>query len=193
MKPVTMADVLDIAQYEKQRPALRPRYLEIKARRRSAVGAHLTLLWENRDTAWYQVEEMMRIERIVDDEAIRHELDTYNELVPGPGELKATLLIEYATAAERDVTLRELVGMERHVRLVIGGSHEVAAEFDTRQMSPEKLSSVQFVTFRLSDAPRAALLGGAPAEVVVDHPRHAARAALTPEVLAELRADLAAE
>jgi hypothetical protein len=192
MKPVTMADVLDIAQYEKQRPALRPRYLAIKTRRRSGVGPHMTLLWENRDTAWYQIEEMMRIERIVDEEAIRHEIDTYNELVPGPGELKATMLLEFPDVAERDARLRALVGMEHHVVLAIGGGHAAPAAFDTRQMSPEKLSAVQFVTFRPSDAARAALLAGAPVSVVVSHPAYSATAPLTAEVVAELRTDLLA-
>jgi hypothetical protein len=193
VKPVTMADVLDIAQYEKQRAALRPRYLEIKARRRSAVGEHMTLLWENRDTAWYQIEEMMRIERIVDEQAIRHEIDTYNDLVPGPGELKATMLLEFPEPGERDARLRALVGLEKHLGLLIDGRHPAAATFDTRQMSTEKLSSVQFVTFRLSDAARAALLAGASAEVVVTHAACAARAPLGAAVLEELKADLLAE
>lgn len=193
MKPVSIDDILDIAQYEKERPSLRPRFLEIKARRRSAVGPSMTLLWENRDTAWYQIEEMMRIERIVDEQAIRHEIDTYNDLVPGPGELKATMLLEFPDPAERDARLRALLGLEEHLRLLIDGRHPAAATFDTRQMSAEKLSSVQFVTFRLSDAARAALLAGASAEVVVTHPAYAARAVLGADVLAELKADLLAE
>jgi hypothetical protein len=192
MKPVSMDDVLDIAQYERQRATLRPRYLEIKERRRSPVGAHVTLLWENCDTAWYQIEEMMRIERIVEERAIRHEVDTYNELVPGPGELKATMLIEFPDQAERDARLRALVGLEDHVRLVLGGDLAVPATFDERQMSPERLSSVQFVTFRLGRDATALLLAGATVEVVVTHPAYGARATLAPAAVAELRADLLA-
>ena len=190
MKPVSLADILDIAQYEKQRHGLRPRYLDLKARRRVSVGPHMTLLWENRATAWYQIEEMMRIERIVDEQAIQREIDTYNDLVPGDGELKATILIEFPEVVERDAKLRELVGLERSVHLRVSGVHEVPAAFDTRQMSTEKLSSVHFVTFRLGDAARAALLAGAPAEVVVTHPAYRARTVLGPEVLAELVSDL---
>jgi hypothetical protein len=192
MRPVSLADILDIAQYEKQRPGLRPRYLELKARRRMSVGPHLTLLWENRDTAWYQIEEMMRIERIDDEEAIRHEIDTYNDLVPGDGELKATMLLELPEPAERDAKLRALTGLERCVHLRVGDAHDVRAGFDARQMNAEKLSSVQFVTFALGGDARSALLAGASAEMVITHPAYRASAPLGPGLLAELKADLLA-
>ncbi len=192
MNPISLDDILDIAQYEKQRHALRPRYLELKARRRVPVGPHMTLLWENRDTAWYQIEEMMRIERIVEEQAIQHEIDTYNDLVPGDGELKATMLIEVPDVAERDAKLRELVGLERSVHLRIGSDRAVPATFDTRQINAEKLSSVQFVTFHLGSDDRTALLAGAPVEVEVAHPAYRARTALGPELLEELKADLLA-
>lgn len=193
MKPLTVDDILDIALYEKRRAELRPRYIELKARRRTRIGDHLTLLWENRDTAWYQVEEMMRIERIVDDAAIRHEIETYNDLVPAAGELKATLLVEYPDAAERSARLRELVGLEDRLALRIGDTHVAPAAFDRRQIDDGKISSVQFVTFALSPDAAAALANGAPVSVEIDHPALHARAVVAPETLAELRADLAAQ
>jgi hypothetical protein len=192
MKPVTIDEILDIARYEKRRPELRPRAIELKARRRTPVGDHLTLLWENRDTAWYQIQEMLRIERIVDEDAIRHEIATYNELVPGDRELKATLLVEFPDPAERARRLRELVGLERHLRLRIGDAHVAHAAFDRRQIDEGKISSVQFVTFTLSPEAAAALAAGAAAVVEVDHPALRASGAIAPATLAELRSDLAA-
>jgi hypothetical protein len=97
-----------------RRPAL-------KDRRRVRVGEHLTFLFENRETVRYQIQEMMRIERIVDLPAIRHEVESYNELIPPAGGLSACLLIEYAAAEERDEKLRELLGLEEHVWLVVAG------------------------------------------------------------------------
>ena len=109
MRPIQLSEIKNIAEYEIEREALRPRMIALKDRRRIAVGDHLTLLFENRETVRYQIQEMMRIERMVKPEEIRHEVETYNELIPPPGGLSASLLIEYATAGERDVKLRELV------------------------------------------------------------------------------------
>ena len=91
-----------------------------KERRRLAVGSHLTFLFENTATVWYQIEEMIRSERMTDAAAIQHEIDTYNELIPARGEISATLLIEFAEAKERDAALRRLVGIEKHLWLKLG-------------------------------------------------------------------------
>ena len=193
MQPLAVNEILDIHEYEKSRAEIRGRFLALKERRRTLVGPHMTLLWENRETARYQVQEMMRIERIADADAIRHEVETYNELVPAAGQLKATLLIEYTDVAERDRALRALLGLERHVSLVVSGCEPVPAEVDTRQMSPERLSSVQFLTFTLPPTVRDALLAGRPAEVVVDHPAYRFAGAVGLATLAELQSDLRAE
>jgi hypothetical protein len=112
VRPVELSELKNIAEYELERPAWRPRVLALKERRRIDVGEHLTFLFENRETVRYQIQEMMRIERMVKTEDIAHEVATYNELVPKPGELSATLLIAYPSEEERDVMLRKLLGLE---------------------------------------------------------------------------------
>ncbi len=193
MKPITAHEVLPVTVYDRVRPLLRPLFIAEKDRRRLAVGEHLTLLFENRQTVWYQVHEMLRAERIFEDAAVNHEIATYNELIPKPGELSATLLIEYTDAAERDTELERLVGLERHLWMVVDGQR-VAGRFDLRQMSPGEISSVQFVAFALGDvvdAERFAELAGAGRIAIeVDHSHLAARAPLGATLGAVLAADL---
>lgn len=146
MKRITVDQVLSYQQWESVRPVLRPLFIVDKERRRLHVGEHVTLLFENAQSVWYQVEEMLRVERMTEPAAIRHEIDTYNALVPGGGELSATLLIEYEDADERDVALRRLIGLEKHLWLRVG-ERRVPAEFDAAQVGDEAVSSVQFVRF----------------------------------------------
>jgi hypothetical protein len=187
MKPIELFEIAHIADYEIERPSLRPRMIALKDRRRVRVGDHLTFLFENRDTVRYQIQEMMRIERITDATAIRHEVDTYNELIPRRGELSASLLIEYDSPAERDVALRDLLGLERHVWLAVGGLPPAQARFDTRQISTDRISSVQYIKFPLTPEQRAAWPAGA--RLAVDHPKYRAEQALTAAQLSELAQD----
>ena len=192
MKKVTFDDILPLADYERVRSILRPLFIHEKERRRLAVGSHLTFIFENSQTAWYQVEEMIRTERMTDRAAIQHEIDTYNELIPAPGELVATLLIEYAEAAEREAALRRLVGLERHLWLTLGAK-KIPASFDDRQMSSEKISAVQFVRFSLEGVGGAELLELArkgEAAIVADHPGLAARGAISGLVASSIAEDL---
>ena len=188
MQPVTVAEIKNIAEYELEREHWRPRVMALKEKRRVRVGDHLTFLFENHDTVRYQIQEMMRIERIVKPADIAHEVETYNELIPGAGELSATLLIEYETPAERDARLREMLGLEEHVWLVIGDLPPVRARFDTRQMSASRLSSVQYLKFALTPAHAAQFPGGA--RIFVDHPHYYADRALTLAEPTELTNDL---
>ena len=111
-------EVLDLVAYEKERPAIRAKMMEMKRPRRIAVGEHLTFLFENHDTVLYQVHEMMRAERMVHDDAIQHELDTYNGLLPSsPGALAVVLLVEYATAEEREEHLPNLLTLNEHLEI----------------------------------------------------------------------------
>ena len=186
MKRVERSEIQSIADYEKVRESIRPGLLEMKNRRRIRVGDHLTFLFENRDTVRYQVQEMMRIERIAGETEIQHELDTYNELIPAPGELSASLLIEYETPAERDVHLKQLLGLDQHIWIEAGG-HRSPAIFDDRQIGETRISSVQYVKFKLTKAQMDAWSGGA--SVVVDHPYYHFTRELTGAERAELGQD----
>ena len=192
--PVKRSEVLDIAQYEKARPEFRKKVLAEKEHRRVLVGEHFTFLFENHLTVLYQVQEMMRIERIVDDAAIQHEIDTYNELIPPAGGLAASLLIEYDDPAQRAVYLPRLLGVERHVWLCVGGLAPIAGSFDTRQLGQDRVSSVQYLTFALPEPHRRQWMELGQAGLVklkVDHPHYTHEAALTPAQAAALAQDLA--
>ena len=126
MQTIELSQIKNIAEYEAERESLRPAMMALKDRRRIRVGDHLTFLFENRETVRYQIQEMMRIERIVKPADIEHEIDTYNELIPRKGELSASLLIEYETPQEREVELRRLLGLDRHIWLEAGGERTPA-------------------------------------------------------------------
>jgi hypothetical protein len=187
MRPVNVSEVKNIAEYELLRPAWRPEIMALKEWRRVSLGEHFTLLFENRETVLYQIQEMMRIERIVKPEEIAHEVETYNELIPGPGELSATLLIEYETPEERALRLHALLGLESHIWLECAG-RRCQARFDDRQASAERLSSVQYVKFPLLPEQIAEFSRGA--QLIVDHPHYQAKWTLTPAQLCELHRDL---
>ncbi len=188
MRPIELSEVCNIAEYEGLRKQWRPQVMALKERRRIAVGEHLTFLFENRETVRYQIQEMMRIERITEPEAIAHEVATYNELIPQPGELSATLLIEYASAEERDVKLRELLGLEKHIWLAVNGTARIPARFDERQIATDRLSSVQYVKFRLSEEQVERWRQGV--SLICDHPAYRAERVLTKAELEELGQDL---
>jgi len=193
MKAVQRAQILPFEQYEKLRALLRPLFIAEKSRRRLAVGEHISLLFENVQTVWYQVQEMLRTERIASEEGIEHELDTYNELLPGPNELAATMLIEFTEQAQRDENLRKLAGLENHLSLLIGERRQ-KARFDLRQVSTERVSSVQFLRFPVGgiDAQTFAARA-AEGRIVVEvaHPQMAVRAPISGALAAALAEDLA--
>jgi hypothetical protein len=193
MQRVERSTILDYVSYEERRPALRERALAIKAKRRVHVGPHLTFLFENADTVRYQVQEMMRAERIVREADIQHELDTYNDLLGGPGELGCTLLIEIDDAEERAHKLAAWIELPSHVYVVVradnakdrarGAQERVYARFDERQVGRGRLSSVQYLKFALG--------GRVPLAVGCDHPGCEHETALGPEQVQALEQDLA--
>jgi hypothetical protein len=193
MKAVQRSQILPFEQYEKLRPLLRPLFIAEKNRRRLAVGEHMSLVFENAQTVWYQVQEMLRTERITADQGIEHELDTYNELLPGPNEVTATMMIEFTDGAQRDENLRKLAGLEDRIFLLIGDRRQ-KARVDLRQVSPERVSSVQFLRFSLGglDAQGFAA-SAAEGRVVIEitHPHMTVRAAVTGSLAAALGEDLA--
>jgi len=191
---VTRAEVLDSARYEQARPAFRGRALAEKEQRRVIVGEHFTFLFENHTTVLYQIQEMLRVERIVDAAAIQHEVDTYNELIPPPGGLGASLLIAYDDPAQRAYHLPRLLGIERHVWLRVGDLPPIPAVFDRRQIGEDRVSSVQYLTLQLEPAHRAQWLElGRAGRVTlrVDHPHYTHETALTPTQAEALAEDLA--
>jgi len=163
--------LLSLEAYARERNAFRARVMEHKKRRTVQLGDHLTLLFEDELTIRYQVQEMLRIERIFEEAGIQGELDAYNPLVPDGTNWKATMLIEYPDVDERKRMLERLKGVERETE--------------------EKTSSVHFLRFELAPDMRQALRKGAAISVGVDHPEYRARIELPPEVRASLAADLA--
>ncbi len=190
MKPLSAADIRSNRDYELSRDEVRRRILAVKAPRRIHVGSEATLLLENRQTLLYQIQEILRIERIEDPRAIRHEIDTYNELMPGSGELSGTLLLEYEDADVRNRRLAELVGIEKYLGVVIAGAESLAAVFDLRQMDAARVSAVHYVKFPIGQAAADAIHGGASVEFRIDHPALKARAVLDASQHAALLEDL---
>lgn len=183
MKRVERSELLDFATFEDERAALLPRVLAEKAARRLHVGEYLTFLFENAVTLRWQVQEMMRAERLVREKDIQHELDTYNELLGGPGELGCTLLVEIEDERERAEKLRRWTALPDHVYARLADGTRVAARVDDRQRILEKLSSVQYLKFPVG--------GAVPVAIGCDFAELRAETALTAEQRAALRADLA--
>jgi len=181
--------LLPLEAYARERGAFRARVLEHKKNRSVALGANVTLLFEDELTIRYQVQEMLRIERIFEEREIQHELDAYNPLVPDGGNWKATMLIEYPDADERRAMLGRLKGIERKVWVRVLGFAPVhaLADEDLERENEEKTSAVHFLRFELPEAQRRALREGAPLAIGVDHPEY--RAAFDP-VAAPVRAAL---
>jgi hypothetical protein len=194
MKKIVKDDILGLEEWKRARPVLRPVLIHEKERRRLGVGSHLTFLFENTATVWYQIEEMIRSEQLSDPAAIQHEIDTYNELIPPRGEISATLLIEFAEANERDAALRRLVGIEKHLWLKLGDLR-VPLKFDDRQMSTDRVSSVQFVRFNVAmdSGEFLKLAQGNQVALQADHPNLGAEARISGDLAKALAEDLATE
>jgi hypothetical protein len=168
--------LLSLEAYARERNAYRARVMEHKKNRTVALGGHVTLLFEDELTIRYQVQEMLRIERIFEEAGIQHELDAYNPLVPDGGNWKATMLIEYPEAEERRRMLARLKGIERRVWVRVEGfepAYAVADE-DLERENDEKTSSVHFLRFELDAAMRGRLQEGGRLAIGVDHPEYRA-------------------
>jgi hypothetical protein len=184
--------LLSLEAYARERNAFRAKVMEHKKRRTVHLGAHLSLQFEDELTIRYQVQEMLRIERIFEDDGIQGELDAYNPLVPDGSNWKATMLIEYPDPDERRRMLGVLKGIERGVWVQVAGCERVyaVADEDLERENEEKTSSVHFLRFELGAAMREQLRRGARLAAGVDHPHYRASAELAPEVRSALAADL---
>ena len=179
--------------YAKQRKEFRAKVIEHKKLRNVHVGEHVTLQFEDELTIRYQVQEMLRIERIFEEEGIQDELDAYNPLIPDGGNFKATMMIEYTDPEERQRMLARLKGIEDRTWVQVEGCERVyaIADEDLERENEEKTSSVHFLRFELSDEMRKALKYGVGIAVGVDHPQYRASVEpLPPEVRASLVSDL---
>jgi hypothetical protein len=192
MRPLAADEISNLHDYELERPDFRARVIDRKSRRRVALGPLVTLVFENRDTVRFQVQEMLRVERIVRPEKIQHELDTYNELLPGEGEIGATLFIEITRPEEIQKILDDFIGLDDpgHVLLRVGET-AYPAIFAPGQSREDRISVVHYIRFAPGEAGRRALAQGAPAVLELDHGRHRARTELSKETVAELLEDLA--
>jgi hypothetical protein len=197
--PLTLSDIADSRAYERERDAFRRHVIAVKKLRRVSVGPIVTLTFENRLTMRFQIQEMARAEKMTTDDAIQHELDVYNRLLPGPGELSATLFLELTTAEELRTWLPALVGVERSCELHIGPSATAIvvasvpeADHDARLTRPEVTSAVHYVRFPMSASAAAAFEAG-PVRLKVNHPSYPPGhegAELSDESRSELAGDL---
>lgn len=153
MNKVQRKDILDYVTYNEKRNEIRKEVMPQKDRRRIHLGDHLTFLFENTDTIRYQILEMVRVEKMVKEEMIQHEMDTYNELLGSSGELTSTLLIEYENPEIRDKKLRELATLPGHLYLLLQDGSKSYAIYDKEQVAEDKVSAVQFLKFVCSSAP----------------------------------------
>jgi len=193
MAKVTRDSLMTLEAYARARADMRMRVLEHKKNRKVPLGAHVTLLFEDEQTVRYQIQEMLRIERIFEDEGIEHELDAYNPLIPDGTNLKATMLIEYEDVELRRRELARLVGIEDRVWVRVEGHDKVfaVADEDLERSTEEKTSAVHFLRFELDAAMIAALKGGAALGAGVDHDNYTAQAEPLPDAVRDaLAADL---
>ena len=183
---------MSLEAYARERASFRAKVLEHKRNRTVQLGEHVTLQFEDELTIRYQIQEMLRIERIFEDHGIQGELDAYNPLVPDGSNWKATMLIQYPDVEERRRMLGLLKGIERRVWVEVEECGRVVAiaDEDLERENDEKTASVHFLRFELSAAMRERLRRGAGVVVGVDHPHYRARAELLPEVRGALAADL---
>ena len=192
---LTLDDIADLRAYERERDEFRSHIIDLKKRRRVGVGPFVTLVFENRDTIRFQIQEMARAERLLTDEAIQTELDIYNPLIPEPGTLSATLFIELTSKDDLLEWLPKLVGIERAVELRIGSRDPevVRARPDAdheRQLTRETITaSVHYVHFDLTDA-QVARFAVEPVEVALVHTNYAFTTQLGEASKSSLVADL---
>ena len=195
-RKLTLDDIADLRAYEREREAFRSRIIELKKLRRVGIGPIVTVTFENRDTMRFQIQEMARVEKILTDEAIRHEVDTYNALIPEPGQLSATLFIELTSKMALVEWLPKLVGIERAVELVIGSGSDalvvpcIPEEAHEEQLTrPDVTASVHYIRFELGEA-AIERFAAEPVSLRVNHDHYLESASLSDDTKASLLTDL---
>jgi hypothetical protein len=191
VRKLTVDDIVDHRAYERERETFRAHIIAMKKNRRIAVGELVTIVFENTDTMRFQVQEMARAERMLSDEAIAHEVETYNELIPGPDELSATLFIEITDDDALREWLPKLIGIQHAVRFELGDgrSRVQAVPQDEERLTREDITStVHYLKFPF-DAHHRAQLAFGPAHLVIDQPEYSASVELTEAQRRELARD----
>ena len=191
-RKLTLNDIADARAYEREREHLRAEVLELKQRRRVSLGTVVTVMFENRATMRYQIQEMARVERTFTDEAIMEELAVYNPMIPVPGQLCATLFIELTSDEQLREWLSKLVGVEQSVVFRLPNGDSVRCVVDPQhasQLTREHVTAaVHYITFEFTEAQVAAFTDGV--VLAIDHPEYLEAVQLLPSTIAELRADL---
>ena len=194
MKKVERNELLGLAEYEQIRPQFLARIIRDKKERRVLVSDEISVVFENHDTALFQIQEMLRTERITKEAAILHELETYNELVPGDAELSATMFVEIPDTATRERRLVELAGLEGKIALDVLGT-KIAARNQTRGVLPDRTTAVHYIKFTLGEALAARLAARAKEAdgamfFVLEHPMLSARKEIPAVTVRSLTEDL---
>jgi len=176
MAHLTRESLMTLEAYAKARPDMRRQVIEHKRNRTLHLGEHVTLLFEDELTVRYQIQEMLRIEKIFEEDGIQHELDAYNPLIPDGRNFKATMLIEYDDPQVRKRELAKLIGIEDRTWVRVEGFDEVyaIADEDLERENDEKTSAVHFLRFELDDAMAAALKAGSALAIGVGHENYTA-------------------
>ncbi len=193
MQKLKRSDLWSLEQYAERRPEFRRQVLEHKRTRQVGLGPHARVYFEDRLTVQYQIQEMLRIERIFEPAGIQNELDAYNPLVPDGSNWKATFMIEYEDAGERQAALERLSGIEDRVWLQIAGNERIyaIADEDIERERDGKTSAVHFLRYEIPPVASAALHAGAGITMGIDHPNCMIESVAVPrEVVASLRNDL---
>jgi hypothetical protein len=179
MQKVTLDEIVGLERYERIRSESRQHIIALKKNRRVTVGDQITFVFENHDTVLFQIQEMVRTERIIDLDKIRFEVDTFNELIPAEGELSATMLIEITQQEQIRPALVRLIGIDQAVALHIGDRYRVPAVFEPGRSKEDNLSAVQYVRFPLSPEARTAFQDERQeVMIVIEHSNYRARTVL---------------
>ncbi len=174
MPKLTRQDLYSLEQYAEHRPAFRARVLAHKKNRRVKLGDHATLYFEDRLTVQYQIQEMLRIEKIFEGAGIKEELDAYNPLIPDGTNFKATFMIEYPDVVQRRDALAKLIDIEHRVWVQADGLRRIhaIADEDLERSTGDKTSAVHFLRFELTQETKTAIKGGAGFGFGIDHPEY---------------------
>lgn len=192
MNPLSHNDLYSLEEYSRVRPEFRARVIAHKKDRRVAIGEHASLYFEDAMTMQYQVQEMLRIERIFEADGIQEELNVYNPLIPDGSNWKATFMIEYPDVEERKQALERLIGIEQHLYVQVEGFSQVRpiANEDLQRETEKKTAAIHFVRFELTPEMVSALKRGAAVRAGIDHPAYNDEVTITDNVRHSLVGDL---